>query len=117
MYRIVCMYTLHAAATVVSVHPLYSTVCTMLIQRFNVAQFADIVVLHLFFANSTLITTSFLKLPFLPSFPSLPLSRFLSFLVSLSIVVLSFLLMVVLFLFVIHHDEFGDCFFLLSVRH
>ena len=28
-YRIVCMYTLHD--TVVSVHPLYSTVCTMLV--------------------------------------------------------------------------------------
>jgi hypothetical protein len=56
------------------------------------------------FANSTLITTSFLKLPCLPSFPSqllaLPLSRSLSLLVSLSIVVLSFLLIVVL-LFVI----------------
>ncbi len=57
------------------------------------------------FANSTLIT-SFLKLPsLLSSFPSqllaLPLSHSLSFLVSLSIVVLSVLLIVVFLLFVI----------------
>jgi hypothetical protein len=52
------------------------------------------------FEKSTLIATSFLKLPCLPSFLSqllaLPLSHSLSFLVSLSIVVLPFLLIVVL---------------------
>ena len=57
-----------------------------------------------FFANSTFITTSFLKLPFLPSFPSpllsRPLSCSLSFLVSLCIVVL-WLLLIVVVLFVI----------------
>ncbi len=42
------MYTLDAAATVVSVHPLYSTICTMmLVWRFNVAQFVSIVVFFL----------------------------------------------------------------------
>jgi hypothetical protein len=64
-------------------------VCTMLVRRF------DRGVTFVFFANSTLMTTSFLKLPSLPSFPpqllALPLSRSLSFLVSLSIVGLSFL--------------------------
>jgi hypothetical protein len=36
---------------VVSVHPLYSTVHTMLVQRFNVAQFASIALSHLPFCK------------------------------------------------------------------
>jgi hypothetical protein len=107
-YRIVCVYGLHR--TIVYVHPLYTIICTMLVRRFDPG------VTFVFFANSTLFTTSFLKLPCLPSSPpqllALPVSRSLSFLVSLSIVVLLFLLIVVFFLsLAIHHDEYGDrCF-------
>ncbi len=138
-YRMHVQYGLHG--TVVSVHLRYSTVCTMLTvgaslpyrMRVRAASYDSLrapVVhyrlyhagttirsrCHIFFANSTLFTTSFLKLPCLPSSPpqllALLLSRSLSFLVSLSIVVLSFLLIVVFFLsFAIHHDEYGDrCF-------
>jgi hypothetical protein len=96
LYRIVCMYTLRAAATVVSVHPLYSTVCTMLVQRFNIAQFASIVVSHLFckIDHHFLPQTSFFSFLSLSAFCS-PMSCSLSFLVSLSIVVLSFLSFVI----------------------
>jgi hypothetical protein len=96
---------------------LYSTVCTiciMTIPRCPDRIHRDFTFVR--FANSTLIT-SFLKLPFLlSSFPSqllaLPLSHSLSFLVSLSIVVSSFLLIVVFLSFVIAPaDEFGDRFF------
>ena len=45
-YRIICMYTFHG--TVVFVHPLFSTIRTMLVPWFNIAQFASIVVSHLF---------------------------------------------------------------------
>jgi hypothetical protein len=91
------MYTLHAAIQYRLYH-VGTTIprCPDRIHR---------VVTFVCFANSTLII-SFLKLPFLlSSFPSqllaLPLSHSLSFLVSLSIVVLSFLLIVVVLSFVI----------------
>ncbi len=117
LYRIVCIYTLHAAATVVSVRPLYSTApCAPCWYDNSMLTSLQTSWCHIFFANSTLITTSFssflslsasLSTPVvLPLIPDDFVHRCLVVLVDCCSVVCDFTMMNLVL-----------AFFLLSVRH
>ncbi len=116
LYRIMCIYTLYAAATVVSVRLLYSTI-PFVPCWYNDSTLTSLQTswCHIHFANSTLITTSFLKLPF-PPFPLSFFPHYICLAPSHSWWVCALLSYCSCWLLLcclwFHHDEFGACFFL-----